>query len=88
MGHVYAPHLTLSSVLLRVVVVDGYAVGMKEYVGVSEIAKMLGTTRQYASQIAARRDFPEPLVTLAMGSVWRTEDVREWAKSKGRELHA
>lgn len=60
---------------------------MKEYLGVSEIAKLLGTTRQYASQVSARRDFPAPLVTLAMGSVWRTEDVRAWAKAKGRQLN-
>lgn len=52
--------------------------------GVSEIAALLGVSRQYASVLSARRDFPEPVATLAMGKVWSLDDVRAWAKETDR----
>lgn len=43
-------------------------------------AAWLGVSRQRALQVAARDDFPEPLVVLTMGKVWRAEDVRAWGR--------
>lgn len=48
---------------------------------------MLGVSRQRVTQIVAAPDFPEPLATLAMGKVWDAEQVRAWARSKGRTIH-
>jgi predicted DNA-binding transcriptional regulator AlpA len=53
-------------------------------VGAAEIAQMLGVSRQRVQQLIARDDFPEPDVVLAMGKVWRREDVIAWAKASGR----
>ncbi|QAY71794.1 DNA-binding protein [Xylanimonas protaetiae] len=52
--------------------------------GVKEIADLLLVSRQRASQISARRDFPEPVDTLAMGKVWLEDDVMAWAVATGR----
>jgi prophage regulatory protein len=48
--------------------------------GASEIALRLGITRQRVYQITVRFDFPRPLVTLAMGSVWLADDVEMWIR--------
>lgn len=56
-------------------------------VGAAEIGRMLGVSRQRVTQLTAREDFPEPEVVLAMGKVWRTEDVRRWAEAQGRQIH-
>lgn len=56
-------------------------------VGPQEIAAMLGVSRQRVTQLAARADFPQPVVVLAMGKVWHTEDVEEWAGRTGRTIH-
>jgi predicted DNA-binding transcriptional regulator AlpA len=51
-------------------------------VGVSEIAEMLGVSRQRVVQIiAAYGDFPEPEAFLASGRVWKRKAVREWMRS-------
>lgn len=55
-------------------------------VGAQEIAQMLGVGRQRVYQLASRDDFPAPVVTLAMGNVWSAEEVRAWAKAKGRKV--
>jgi predicted DNA-binding transcriptional regulator AlpA len=46
--------------------------------GVSEIARRLGNTPQWTSQLVNRREFPEPLARLAMGQVWLADDVEAW----------
>lgn len=48
---------------------------------------MFGVSRQRVNQLTAREDFPTPTVRLAMGKVWVTADVVEWARSKGREIN-
>ena len=55
-------------------------------VGVSEIAGLLGrdgtpVSRQRASAITARRDFPEPVARLAAGPVWTRDSVRNFAET-------
>lgn len=54
--------------------------------GTAEIADLLGVTRQRVHQLTSRRDFPEPVVSLRLGKVWRTEDVVAWARARGREV--
>jgi predicted DNA-binding transcriptional regulator AlpA len=48
-------------------------------VGVSEIAKMLGVTRQRAVQLVGDYgDFPAPTAVLASGRIWEREAVETW----------
>jgi hypothetical protein len=48
-------------------------------VGVSEIGRMLGVTRQRAVQVISDySDFPEPTATLAAGRIWQREAVEGW----------
>lgn len=50
--------------------------------GLSEIATMLGVTRQRAGQIARDyEDFPEPVAELASGRIWETAAVEAWAEA-------
>jgi len=49
--------------------------------GQAEIADRLGVTRQRVQQLIARPDWPEPYEVLAMGKVWRTEDIEAWVKA-------
>lgn len=61
---------------------------VEKYVGTAEIMQMFGgISRQRAHQLTSRPDFPKPVVKLKAGSVWLTEDVVAWAKSKDREIH-
>ena len=59
-------------------------------VGAHEIAKMFDVSRQSVhdwSKDRARTGFPEPWDRIKAGAVWRTEDVRAWAKKTGRRIH-
>lgn len=51
---------------------------MELLMGAQEIGEMLGVSRQRVYQLTSRADWPEPAATLAMGKVWRTEDVKRW----------
>jgi hypothetical protein len=59
-----------------------------ELVGVSEIAELLGVSRQRASAVAKRADFPTPIASLASGPVWTRPSlnrfVDEWPRKEGR----
>jgi predicted DNA-binding transcriptional regulator AlpA len=61
--------------------------GMEHLMGAAEIGKLFGVGRQRVFQLTSRDDFPRPEVELAMGKVWRTEDVRRWGIEHGRQLH-
>ncbi len=51
-------------------------------VGLSEIASMLGVTRQRASQLVRDyEDFPAPVAQLSAGRVWETSAVNAWAEA-------
>lgn len=52
--------------------------------GTSEIAALLGVSRQRVLVLAKHGDFPPPVAVLKMGNVWRGEDIRRWAASKHR----
>lgn len=59
-----------------------------ELVGITEIADLLGTSRQRASELARSRKFPAPLAELAAGPVWPKRTiarfVEEWDRRPGR----
>lgn len=52
--------------------------------GVTEIAEMLGVSRQRVHQLAQTPEFPEPVARLSAGTVWTREAVEEWARATGR----
>lgn len=57
-------------------------------VGVTELAAMVGVSRQRASALARQVSFPQPVAELATGPVWLEPDVRrfvaEWPRRPGR----
>lgn len=59
-----------------------------DLVGVSEIAEILGVTRQRASALAKAVAFPTPIATLASGPIWTRPSlnrfVAEWPRQAGR----
>lgn len=59
---------------------------MKTLAGISEIAEMLGVSKQRVTQLAASEGFPRPLERLAAGPVWRRSAVEKWAEKTGREV--
>jgi predicted DNA-binding transcriptional regulator AlpA len=50
-----------------------------EFIGVAEIAQMLGVERNSAWRYTRRSDFPEPVSRPASGPIWRRLDVAAWA---------
>jgi hypothetical protein len=59
-----------------------------ELVGVSEVAELLGVSRQRVAQLREREDFPAPIAELAAGPVWTrtslTRFVEAWPRRPGR----
>jgi predicted DNA-binding transcriptional regulator AlpA len=59
-----------------------------ELVGVSELAELLGVSRQRASELANSKTFPKPVAQLSSGPVWVEAAVRryenEWPRRPGR----
>jgi predicted DNA-binding transcriptional regulator AlpA len=53
--------------------------------GVAEVKKLLGVSRQRVHQIL-REDasFPEPVAELESGRIWLRADVEAWARRAGR----
>ena len=60
---------------------------MESLVGSYELTQLLGVKRARVYQITNTVDFPQPAAVLAMGSIWRLEDIKEWAQQKGRRLN-
>jgi len=56
-------------------------------VGSYELTQLLGVKRARVYQISSAEDFPQPAAVLAMGSIWRLDDIKEWAQRKGRVLN-
>jgi prophage regulatory protein len=54
--------------------------GKIRLMGMAEIAERLRLSRERASQLANRRDFPEPVARLKMGQVWLADDVDAWVR--------
>lgn len=51
---------------------------VQELLGATEVASLIGVTRQRVHQLAKEPGFPEPVARLTLGAVWRTEDVQRW----------
>lgn len=52
----------------------------RHLMGASEIGDRLGVSRQRVQQLIARPDWPQPYDEIAMGKVWRIEDVEAWIR--------
>jgi len=62
-----------------------------ELMGVSEIAELLGVSRQRVNQLIAGEDFPRPVSRLAAGPVFTTASIeafqKRWTRKSGRPWH-
>jgi predicted DNA-binding transcriptional regulator AlpA len=58
----------------------------RRLVGVREIAKLLGTSRQRADQLVRVKGFPDPVAELASGRCWARSAVVRWAQRDGRSV--
>ena len=54
--------------------------------GVTEIAALLGVSRQRADQLSRQTGFPEPVAVLSNGRqrIWDAKEVREWKARRDR----
>jgi chromosome partitioning protein len=59
----------------------------QELLGLSEVADLLGTSRQAVGNWRQRRkDFPAPLADLRSGPIWSRASVIDWARKEGIEV--
>lgn len=58
----------------------------RHLMGAREIEERLGVSRQRVQQLTARADWPTPYDELAMGKVWRKDDVEAWIAEHRPEL--
>lgn len=56
--------------------------------GVTEVAELLGVSRQRLSKLRERPDFPDPIGTLAQGAVWDLDAVEAWHGAGSRTSRA
>src|SRR5438034_11792569 len=58
-----------------------------DFLGLSEVAELLGASRQTVGNWRQRRpDFPRPVAELKSGPIWRREAIVEWARANGVTL--
>jgi hypothetical protein len=56
-----------------------------ELVGVTEIARQLGISRQRATKLTKMQGFPEPIAALASGSVWTRSSLDRFIEERTRK---
>lgn len=82
------PGIVLAVEVLTTEEADRRLAEQPQLVGVTEIARMLGLTKQRVSTLSRREDFPTPLATLASGPIWRAGDLSTfaagWRRKPGR----
>jgi hypothetical protein len=65
---------------------------LPDLVGVAEIARLIGVTKQRVSELAGRAGFPRPVASLASGPVWLrphvSRFVESWSRRPGRPRKA
>lgn len=88
-----APGLVVAAEVATVEEADQRAQHREEYVGVAEIAEMLGISRQRITEMHRdRKDFPMPVAALKSGPVWRKADLSRfadgWQRRPGRPRKA
>ncbi|MBI3975630.1 MAG: hypothetical protein HY334_04485 [Armatimonadetes bacterium] len=80
-------------VRVEVETIDEQARRLKEptlptFAGISEVAEILGVTRQRAHQLAQTGSFPKPLASLAAGPIWNRHAIERfaerWTRQPGR----
>lgn len=49
-----------------------------ELLGVHEMSRLLGVSRQRVSELAKQKRLPEPLAELQCGRIWDKADVLAW----------
>ena len=55
--------------------------------GVTEVAALLGLSRQRVDQLShSDPDVPKEVVTLGRGRLWEKQAITEWARASGREI--
>jgi predicted DNA-binding transcriptional regulator AlpA len=52
----------------------------QDFLGLAEVAELLGTSTRQAHRWSRREDFPEPLARLRATSVWDRSEVLAWAE--------
>jgi hypothetical protein len=60
----------------------------ERYAGVSEVAALIGVSRQRVSELRAKPGFPAPVAELSAGPIWKVSSLnrflREWERRPGR----
>jgi hypothetical protein len=52
---------------------------VQHFIGLGDIGRMLGVTRQRARQLAEQYDdFPDPAIDLSGAPGWRIGDIEKW----------
>lgn len=59
---------------------------MARLVGVREVGKLVGVSRQRADQLVRTKGFPDPIAELASGRIWERGSVVRWARHAGRSI--
>jgi prophage regulatory protein len=54
------------------------------FVGVHEIAQLLGVTRQRVHALTRDPGFPPPIAVLAIGKIWDAHAVTAWNQTRRR----
>ena len=52
----------------------------------TDIARLLGVSRQRVGQLARHREFPTRVGQLGRSLVWRRRDIARWARDTCRRL--
>ena len=64
----------------------------KRYAGVSEVADLLGVSRQRVAQLRTKPGFPAPIAELRSGPIWDAASLglflEEWERRPGRPRRA
>lgn len=63
---------------------DTYVAFTVDLVGTTEVAEMLGVSRQRVHQLMSSEGFPEPEM-LSAGLIWRRADIEAWMRRTGRQ---
>lgn len=50
--------------------------------GATDVARLLGVSRQRVYQLAERTDFPRPVAVLARGRMWERGQIEAWARGR------
>jgi predicted DNA-binding transcriptional regulator AlpA len=55
-----------------------------DVIGVTEVAEIMGVSKQRASELTKRANFPQPIARLALGPVWPKRNIEAWNEANPR----